>query len=36
MEALNDATDRGDYHLEMDTRCMIQLLDENFYKENEE
>ena len=36
VEVLNDATERGDYHLEMDTRGMIELLDADWYKEDEE
>ena len=36
VEVLKDAVDRGDYHLELDTRGMIELLDETYYKEDEE
>lgn len=36
IEVLKDAVERGDYHLEMDTCGMIELLDETYYKEDDE
>lgn len=36
IEVMKDAVERGDYHLEMDTRGMIELLDETYYQEDDE